>query len=81
MVFTDNASAECREGIVTLGKLNKSQAVGEERGRTYISGYQGSIIRGKCGRGVLRDDRIVYKVGQPSTIISFSRFISLSRFD
>lgn len=32
MVFTDNASAECREGIVTLGKLNKSQAVGEERG-------------------------------------------------
>lgn len=46
MVFTDNKTAECRERIITLGKLDKSQTVGEERGRTHDSGYQGSVIMG-----------------------------------
>lgn len=44
-VFTDNEVAACSEGIITLGKLNKSQVI-EERGRTHVSGCQGSVIRG-----------------------------------
>lgn len=67
-VFTDKEVAEFREGILTLGKLNKSQ-IREERGRTQVSSCQGSVIRGKCGKGILRDDPVVYKA-----VISFLRF-------
>lgn len=44
-VFTDNEVAECREGIITLEKLNKSQVI-EERGRTHVPGCQGSVTGG-----------------------------------